>query len=69
MARSTVRATRQLLSIGQAAEYAGISTKTVRRRIADGSLPGYRAGKRLIRVDQADVDRLLRPIPVGGDAA
>lgn len=55
------------ISIAQAAERAGVSRDTIRRRIADGSLPAYRMGPRLIRLDPADVDALLRPVPaVGG---
>lgn len=54
---------RRLASINQAAEYAACSTKTIRRRIADGSLTGYRMGRRIIRVDLNELDQLLRPIP------
>jgi len=62
---------KQLVTLTEAASYAGISTKTIRRRIADGSLAGYRMGPRLIRVDLNEVDALLRPIPSarGGAAA
>jgi excisionase family DNA binding protein len=53
--------------LSAAAEYAGISTKTLRRRIAEGILPGYRLGARTILVDLNDVDALLERIPtVGG---
>lgn len=54
------------ISIAQAAERAGVSRDTIRRRIADGSLPAYRMGPRLIRLDPADVDALLRPVPAAG---
>ena len=54
---------RQLVSIENAAEHLNISTRTVRRWIASGDLTGYRAGKRIIRVDLNEVDALLRPIP------
>lgn len=54
---------RHLISISQAAEYAGVHPKTIRRRISDGSLPAYRMGKRLIRVDLREVEALLRPVP------
>jgi len=51
-----------------AAKYAGTCTKTLRRRIADGSLPGYRLGSRTIVVDLNDVDALFCRIPtVGGE--
>ena len=60
---------RRLASINAAADYLHCSTDTIRRRIADGSLTGFRVGKRLIRVDLNEVDALMRPIPTGGDAA
>jgi excisionase family DNA binding protein len=43
-----------------------VSTKTVRRWITSGDLAGYRAGKRLIRVDLNELDALLRPFPTAG---
>lgn len=52
-----------LISIAQAAERLGLSTDTVRRRIADGTLPARRVGPRTIRLDARDVDALVRPIP------
>ncbi len=55
---------RRLTTILGAASYAGVSQKTIRRRIADGSLNGYRIGPRLIRVDLDELDRLLELIPV-----
>lgn len=58
-------------SIADAAEILGYSTKTIRRKIADGTIRGYRtANGRAIRVDLREVEtQLLRPIPTGGDAA
>ena len=58
---------RRLASPDDAAEYAGVCSRTIRRRIRDGSIVGYRMGPRLIRVDLNEVDTvLLRPIPVAG---
>lgn len=51
-----------LRPIADAAVRCGVSTKTIRRRIADGSLTAYRVGPRIIRIDMAEVERLLRPI-------
>ena len=52
-----------MLSIaGAAAEY-GVSTKTIRRRVADGTITGYRFGPRLIRVRADELEALLRPVP------
>ena len=60
---------RRLATVAQAAEYAACSPKTVRRYISAGTLTGYRMGKRLIRVDLNELDRLLRPIPSARSAA
>ena len=56
----------QLRSVADAATIFGVSQKTIRRRIADGTLTAYRFGPRLIRVDVLEVQQLLRPI--GGAA-
>ncbi len=50
-------------TIAEAAKRTGVSTKTIRRRIAEGSLTGYRFGPTLIRLEPSEVDALLRPIP------
>lgn len=63
-ARTTARTTaRRLASIADAADYAACSGKTIRRRIADGTIRAYRFGKRSVRVDLDDVDGALREIP------
>lgn len=59
----TLSPERRLSSIPGAAQYAAVSTKTIRRRISDGTLTGYRFGARVIRVDLNELDGLLRPIP------
>jgi excisionase family DNA binding protein len=50
-------------SIASSATYTGVSTRTIRRHIASGALPAFRYGRRLIRIDQADLDALFRRIP------
>lgn len=55
--------------LSAAAEYAGISTKTLRRRIADGTLPGYRLGARNIVVDLDDVDAMFQRIPTVAESS
>lgn len=53
----------RLTSLADAAERFGISVKTLRRRISDGTVHGYRVG-RLIRVDPDELrERLLTEIP------
>lgn len=51
------------ITLAEAASRCGVTVKTIRNRIADGSLVGYRIGPRLLRVDPAEVDALMRPIP------
>jgi len=55
--------TRKLLSIQAAAEYLGVSTRTIRRMISRGDIPAHRVSKRLLRVDLADVESILAPVP------
>lgn len=53
----------QLMSLAETAEMLDVSVKTLRRRIADGMIHGYRVG-RLIRVDLNEVrERLLIEMP------
>lgn len=47
-----------LVSLAVAAESLGVSVKTLRRRISDGTVHGYRIG-RLIRVDLDEVRKAL----------
>ncbi|KID28357.1 DNA-binding protein, excisionase family [Prauserella sp. Am3] len=53
----------QMMSLAETAELLGVSVKTLRRRISDGTIHGYRVG-RLIRVDLNEVrERLLIEMP------
>ncbi|MGV0720565.1 excisionase family DNA-binding protein [Mycolicibacterium elephantis] len=49
-------AQRRYASIQDAAEYLGVTDRTVRAMISDGRLTGYRNGTRLVRVDLNEVD-------------
>ena len=51
------------LSIQEAAHARGVTTKTVRRWIAQGLVPAYRVGPRLIRIREDDLKNLSRRIP------
>ena len=66
MATRAARQSRRYASIDQAAQLVGVSSRTIRRRIADGSIAGYRFGPRIIRVDLDEVDSLLKRIPAAG---
>jgi excisionase family DNA binding protein len=61
--RRTARSHRDFISVAEAAEYTGLGERTLRRYIAGGTLTGYRVGERLIKVDVAELDQLIRPIP------
>ncbi len=51
------------ISINQAAFELGLNPKTIRRRIADGTLPASRvAGTNAIRIRRSDLDALTRPV-------
>lgn len=53
----------RLVDLAAAADELSVSVKTVRRRIADGTVTGYRVG-RLIRVDLDELrERLAVVIP------
>jgi excisionase family DNA binding protein len=54
-------------TIKEAAEETNTSTQFIRDRIADGSLPAYRLGSRLIRIRREGLEALKQPI--GGGAA
>jgi excisionase family DNA binding protein len=56
---------RNLASMIEAADYAGVTVRTLRRYIAEGRLTGYRLGPRMIRIDLTELEALLRPIPAG----
>lgn len=51
------------LSLQQAAEMTCQSTKTIRRRISDGTIPAYRFGRRQIRIKLEDLEATGRRIP------
>jgi excisionase family DNA binding protein len=57
--------TQRLVSLQDAAAYADVSTRTIRRYIADGRLRAFRLGPRLIKIGLADLDRLAAPVPAG----
>lgn len=54
---------RRLHSIEAAANYLNVSQRTVRRYITEGKLRAFRVGGTLVRVDQANLDALIRQIP------
>jgi excisionase family DNA binding protein len=60
-------ARRKFISVNEAAERLGVEHKTIRRSIARGDLKAYKVGRTAaIRIDVAELDALLRPIPTTG---
>lgn len=51
------------VSLTKAADFTDSSVRTIRRRISDGTIQGYRVpGCRAIRVDLNELEALLKPI-------
>lgn len=59
-------ARRRYGKISEAADYLGVTPRTIRQMIADGRLTGYRSGTRLVRVDLNEIDAVMEPF--GGAA-
>lgn len=57
---TTSKMAARLWTIEQASDYTQLSTRTLRRYIAEGRLTAYRAG-RSIRLKPEDVDALFAP--------
>ncbi|WP_235170057.1 helix-turn-helix domain-containing protein [Rhodococcus erythropolis] len=53
-----------LISLADAAAELSVSTRTIRRYIAEGKLEGFRVGSRLIRVTRRSLDPLVTPMGV-----
>lgn len=51
------------VSLEEAAEIMSLSTRTIRRRISDGTIPAYQCGRRSIRVRLDELESALRRIP------
>jgi excisionase family DNA binding protein len=51
------------VSLEEAADMLGLSTRTIRRRISDGTIPAYQCGRRAIRIRVDELEAALRRIP------
>lgn len=54
------------VSLEDAADMLSVSTRTIRRRISDGTIPAYHCGKRHIRIKLDDLENALERIPAVG---
>lgn len=56
---------RRLVTLADAADALAVSTRTVRRYIADGQLKAVRLGRKTLRIKAESVERFIDPKPVG----
>ena len=54
---------RRFESIQSVADRLDVDPKTIRRWIASGRLTAYRVGGKIVRLDPAEVDAAMVPIP------
>jgi excisionase family DNA binding protein len=57
---------RRYITITEAAEYLGVTERTIRAMISDGRLLAHRNGSRIIRLRVDEIDNAMSP--VGGGA-
>lgn len=62
LTRPGAERTTEFVSVQQAADFLNLTERSIRRYIADGTLPAYRIGTKQIRLRAADVMALLVPI-------
>ena len=51
------------LSLAEAADVMSLSVKTVRRRVADGTIPAYTCGRGTLRIRLDDLENAMRLVP------
>jgi excisionase family DNA binding protein len=61
----TTTISRRLVSLADAAEALAVSTRTVRRYIADGQLDAVRLGRKTLRIKVESIERFIDARPVG----
>jgi excisionase family DNA binding protein len=52
---------RRYVRVAEAADYLGVTTRTIRQMLTDGRLTGYRSGARLVRLDLDEIDAAMQP--------
>ncbi|MGX7678342.1 helix-turn-helix domain-containing protein [Jatrophihabitans sp. DSM 45814] len=58
----------EFLALDDAASYAGVHPRTIRRHVSSGRIRGYRCGPRLIRIDRFELDAMITSIPTAAAA-
>ena len=62
MAITTTDPRAPFLTVAQAADELAVTERFIRKLIAEGRLPAFRVGSRVVRIRRADLDGLLRPV-------
>lgn len=52
--------------LAKAAAYVDVAPRTIRYWTAQGRIPAYRVGPKLVRYDLNDLDNLIQRIPTAG---
>jgi excisionase family DNA binding protein len=61
----TTTITRRLVSLADTADALAVSTRTIRRYIADGQLEAVRLGRKTIRIKVDSIERFIDAKPIG----
>jgi excisionase family DNA binding protein len=64
-ARTDPTPRRRYVSVLEAAEYLGVTDRTIRQMVSDGRLTAYRNGRKLVRLDLNEIDARMEAF--GGD--
>ncbi|MGK2880442.1 MAG: excisionase family DNA-binding protein [Mycobacterium sp.] len=56
---------RRYVTPQEAADYLGVTTRTIRAMVADGRLTAYRNGTKLVRLDLNEIDAAMTPFGGG----
>lgn len=57
------------LDLTAASEISGLSEKTLRRRISEGSIPAYRVGPRVVRIREDSLFAFIESRAIGNPAS
>ena len=52
---------RRYVSMNEAAEYLGVTDRTIRAMVSSGRLTAYRNGPKLVRLDLNEIDAAMQP--------
>lgn len=62
MAITTTDPHAPFLTVAQAADELAVTERFIRKLIAEGRLPAFRVGARVVRIRRTDLEDLLRPV-------